>query len=491
MKAFSLGNAWLCVFMVFLLIGGCTDAPGPPADSTAVSDIMQDTNASPESDTVQSNPEKSDTEASMDDVSLPPKEDVTSGEDGAAAEADMATEALDVVMPESDVADTQADAVVSDILDPDAGGEALPPCPEGAGADHVVKNLPYAGTDARNVLDLYLPADAGPLPLLIWVHGGGWKGGTKDTISQHIMDFLDRGYAIASIEYRLSDHPWPAPLADVKAAVRWLRAKSGNWGLDPDRFAALGSSAGGHLVAMLGVSEGVASLEDLSQGNPEVSSGVQVVVDYYGPTDLLEMDTDALAKGCPENALCHLCAGSPESMLVNCESDLDTCADKAVEASPVTWADISDVPFLIVHGVEDCTVPTPQSGRLHTKLLEAGVPSKLVEVEGAGHNVGECSTYDTRAAVREFLDTNLRGCMPEPEPYYENIDQCMEGECTEELAGCVAATGCMNLEQCFRENFGKSGYIAGCTNGLGASVIGPHKTLFDCAKPAGCYAMLQ
>jgi len=497
-----LWGKWILAFVCLALWASCAESDGEVQGSDSP-DVLEDVLTSEGNEDIAPSGDLSSSLGDLEDTVVSEEEDaVVSGDlgssvdEGMAKEDDIASSTLDASSPPQDeggvvdIVESPGDSG-SELVSEDSSQTNLPPCPQGLGLNYAVYDIAYAETDPRNILDLFLPADPGPWPLIIWIHGGGWKGGTKDTVPAQALGFLNRGYAIASVEYRLSDHPWPAPVADVKAAVRWLRANASNWSLDPDRFAAMGSSAGGHLAAMLGATEGVGALEDLAQGNSDVSSGVQVVVDYYGPTELLKMDEDTQANGCPESALCHLCAGSPESLLVGCEGGLDTCADKAVEASPVTWVDSSDVPFLIVHGKSDCTVPTPQSGRLHTLLVEAGVSAQLVEVEGAGHNVNECSTYDTRAAVREFLDTQLRGCMPEAEPVYENIDQCMVGECSEEFETCKATEGCMDLEQCFRDNFGTAGYIASCINGIAATIVSPHKKLFDCAKPAGCYAMFQ
>ena len=162
---------------------------------------------------------------------------------------------------------------------------------------------------ARQKLDLYVPADTGEtLPLIIWVHGGAWRGGNKTHYRP--MEYLSAGYAGASINYRLSQHAvFPAQIEDVKAAVRWLRANAKTYRLDPNRFAAWGSSAGGHLVAMLGTAGDVAEFE--VGENLEVSSKVQAVVDYFGPTDFLQMDAHRLPNG-----LVHDAPDSPESKLI-------------------------------------------------------------------------------------------------------------------------------------------------------------------------------
>ncbi|MEE2787134.1 MAG: alpha/beta hydrolase [Myxococcota bacterium] len=270
----------------------------------------------------------------------------------------------------------------------------------------VMRNMAYADEDPRQILDLYLTTAPGPNPLIIWIHGGGWRGGSHRAVPQPILDLRSRGYTIASIEYRLSDAPWPATVVDVKAAVRWLRARAVNYGLDPNRFVATGASAGGHLASMLGTTIGVASFEQAELGNGDVSSAVQTVVNFYGPSALLFMDIDAA--GCPAGSLIHDAADSPEGLLLDCQPS--TCPARAEEASPLTYVDGNEPPFLIFHGSQDCTVPTPQGQRLHDALITAGQDSTLFIVNGAGHNLNQCladGNYDTMV---QFIDRQMGVC---------------------------------------------------------------------------------
>jgi hypothetical protein len=148
------------------------------------------------------------------------------------------------------------------------------------------RDLVYVeGGHERHKLDLYLPEKAdGPLPLIIWVHGGGWQNGSKDGCPPLRGGYIERGYAVASINYRLSGHAvFPAQIEDCKAAIRWLRAHAKEYGLDAKRFGVWGSSAGGHLVALLGTSGDVKEFD--VGANLDQSSRVQAVCDYYGPTD--------------------------------------------------------------------------------------------------------------------------------------------------------------------------------------------------------------
>src|SRR5437868_4772034 len=161
-----------------------------------------------------------------------------------------------------------------------------PPVPQVPAGTKAHRDLEYvANGHERNKLDLFVPESAdGPLPLIIWVHGGGWQAGSKDGCPPLRGGHTQRGYAVASINYRLSGHaPFPAQIEDCKAAIRWLRAHAKEYNLDPKRFGVWGSSAGGHLVALLGTSGDVKEFD--VGANLDQSSRVQAVCDYFGPTD--------------------------------------------------------------------------------------------------------------------------------------------------------------------------------------------------------------
>ena len=249
----------------------------------------------------------------------------------------------------------------------------------------------------RQKLDLYVPADTGEnLPLIIWVHGGAWLGGNKTHYRP--MEYLSAGYAGASINYRLSQHAvFPAQIEDVKAAIRWLRANAETYRLDPNRFAAWGSSAGGHLVAMLGTAGDVAEFE--VGKNLEVSSKVQAVVDYFGPTDFLQMDAHRLPDG-----LVHDVPDSPESKLVG--GPIQEHKDRVAKANPITYVSKDDSPFLIIHGDQDKLVPFHQSMLLNDALEKAGVPVTFYRVEGSGH--GWFRDPKVPEVTKTFLEQHLK-----------------------------------------------------------------------------------
>jgi acetyl esterase/lipase len=242
------------------------------------------------------------------------------------------------------------------------------------------RDLAYvANGHERQKLDLYLPAQGENLPLIIWIHGGAFQMGSKEGSSDDPLplDYLAQGYALASINYRLSQHAiFPAQIEDCKAAVRWLRAHAAQFNLDPTRFAAWGPSAGGHLSAMLGTTGHVTEFE-VGQ-YLDVSSQVQAVVDYFGPTDFLQMDAQRLPAG-----QIHDTPDSPESVLVG--GSIQENKTKVARANPITYVTDDAPPFLIVHGDRDPLVPYQQSILLVEALQKVGVDVTFYIVQGAGH----------------------------------------------------------------------------------------------------------
>ena len=271
--------------------------------------------------------------------------------------------------------------------------------PENVVAKH---DLAYAATEhPRQRLDLYLPKEprGEKLPLVVFIHGGAWQNGDKAGGAGRVVPYVRSGEFVgASIGYRLSgDAPWPAQIHDCKAAIRWLRGHASQYGIDPDRIAVIGSSAGGHLVAMLGTSGGVEALEGSLGNRTDVSSRVTCVVDEFGPANLLTM-------GDFPSSIDHNAASSPESKLLG--GAVQEQADRAKEASPQTHVTSDDAPFLILHGTEDMVVPYDQSVQFDRALRAAGVESLLIPIEGGGHGGFWSPEVDRR--VRAFLDRHLR-----------------------------------------------------------------------------------
>jgi len=280
---------------------------------------------------------------------------------------------------------------------------ARPPPALPAGAT-VERDLAYvtAGHE-RQRLDLYLPPGTGtPRPLIIWVHGGGWSGGDKRDCPALRQGYLDRGYAIASLNYRLSqDAVFPAQLEDAKAALRWLRANAAKYNLNPERFGVWGSSAGGHLVALLGTTGGVAEFD--VGADAKVSSRVQCVMDDYGPTLFTEMDPHRVN----DAAMVHNTPNSPESRLIGGWIGDPANAAKIARVNPITYVSPDDPPFLIVHGDIDPLVAHHQSELLYDALRRAGVRVRLNTVKGGGHGAG-FGGAELEQMRRDFFDRWLQ-----------------------------------------------------------------------------------
>lgn len=266
---------------------------------------------------------------------------------------------------------------------------AAPKVPEGV---EVVRDLEYAQVKGVSLkLDLYRPVTkpSAPMPLVIWVHGGGWKTGTKANCPAAWL--AAKGYAVASLDFRLlPEHPWPAQIEDPIAALRWLRKESGRYGFDAERTAAMGGSSGGHVVALWGT----LTLP------PE--DKVKAVVDWYGPTDLLTMPPNVLSE---KRTRAELAKANGALLLGGVVMDQP---DKAKAVSALHQVSKDDVPFLIMHGTADTSVPVDQSERLHAALKAVGVESTLKLLPGAGHGGKEFDAPDSRALVQAFLDRHLK-----------------------------------------------------------------------------------
>jgi len=266
------------------------------------------------------------------------------------------------------------------------------------------EDIPYAETDnPRQRLDLLLPksrAQGEKLPVVVWIHGGAWRAGDKRSGRFRLARLVASGrYAGVSVGYRLTNEAiWPAQIHDCKAALRWIRANAGRYGLDAEKIAVWGSSAGGHLVAMLGTSGGVEELEGKLGRHTDQSSRVTCVIDYYGPSDLLAM-------GKYPGRIRHNAPDSPESRLVG--GPLQEHAEAARSASPISYVSADDPPFMIVHGDRDPVVPYNQSERLAEALRKAGVDVVFITVEGGSHGGFAPNELDRR--VEAFLNKHLLG----------------------------------------------------------------------------------
>lgn len=284
------------------------------------------------------------------------------------------------------------------------------------------------GTSMQLHLDVYwnnnLPP-ASPAPCVLWIHGGGWSGGTHNGIPAGARQLLQDGFVVASVEYRLSgDAIFPAQILDVKGAIRFLKRNAATYRVDPARIATWGSSAGGHLSALTLTSNNVFELEGIVGGaGPRAT--VRTAVDYFGPTDLLNMNLDVTTP--PGSGINHDAASSPESNLIgfngpgqgigvlraNQSNPVAPYPEKihlVTLANPISHVNPRDLRMLIAHGTADTSVPIKQSQRLFDALTAAQTSPTFIPVEGAGHgNLGAA----TDAAAREFLIAELTRCLPD------------------------------------------------------------------------------
>jgi acetyl esterase/lipase len=278
--------------------------------------------------------------------------------------------------------------------------------------DHIKRkwlDIPYASQSLAQRMDIYIPEKgSGPFPVIVAIHGGAWMICDKRDVQQlPMLQGLNRGYAVVSINYRLShEAKFPAQIFDCKAAIRFIRANAEKYSIDPDRIIAWGGSAGGHLSALLGTSAGVSELEDLSMGNAEYSSEVQLVVDWFGPTeDFLKMDEELSASknGVPD----HSQPNSPESLLLG---KMITEAPELVKfASPMTYIH-KDIPaFLIQHGSLDQLVPVEQSINFAKKIEEiAGKEKVILEIlNGSIHADPAFESKENVERVFKFIDEHF------------------------------------------------------------------------------------
>jgi len=269
-----------------------------------------------------------------------------------------------------------------------------PNVPEGT---RILRDLAYVPDGhERQKLDLYLPVQKegnGPLPIIVWVHGGAFRAGSKENCPS--ARFLRHGYATASINYRLSQHAiFPAQIEDCKAAVRFIRANAEKYNIDPNRIGVWGASAGGHLVAMLGTTGDVKQFD--KEPNLHVTSRVQAVCDFFGPTDFTKMNDF-------EGTMDHDAPDSPESKLIGgpVQENKEACN----RANPITYVSKDDPPFLICHGDKDMLVPHNQSVLLNDALKKAGVNVKFHTVKGGGHGFRD---KEVDRMVQEFFYNYLK-----------------------------------------------------------------------------------
>jgi len=263
------------------------------------------------------------------------------------------------------------------------------------------KDVVFADVDGHKLqLDLLLPEGEEKPPLLVFIHGGGWRGGTRKKC--RVQWAVTHGYAVASISYRFTDVAiFPAQIHDCKGAIRWLRAHADHYGYDASRIAVAGSSAGAHLAVLLGTTGGVPELEGDVGGNRDQSSAVQAVINYFGPTDfILRSKTQPVLANSTGVGSYALLGGREKGRI---DPDL------ARMASPVFYVSKGDPPLITFHGLGDARVLPDQAQRVTDVYHEHGLTAELHLVDGAAHGSKKLFEGRYREVALEFLGKHMRG----------------------------------------------------------------------------------
>lgn len=253
----------------------------------------------------------------------------------------------------------------------------------------------YTNPDDQHLqLNIARPAAMDQLrPAVLCIHGGGFRAGKRERWDDLCKRLAAQGYVAATVTYRLAPkYQFPAAVHDVKAAVRWLRANAGRYRIDPQRIGVIGDSAGGHLVQYLGVTGDVAQLEG-EGGNPQQSSRVTCVVNYYGPSDL----TKSYGKSVDAAEVLPLWLGG----------DATQEHHRHILASPLYWVTPDAAPTLLIHGTEDQYVAYEQAVWIRDKLHAADVEVELLTLEGAKHGFKGEDALRAEAALYAFFAKHL------------------------------------------------------------------------------------
>jgi acetyl esterase/lipase len=266
-----------------------------------------------------------------------------------------------------------------------------------ADAQRDFKDVVYATVDGKPLaLDVHLPQGARKPPLVVFVHGGAWTTGNKGPYPSFLVD---RGFAVASLDFRSSnDAQFPADVHDIKAGIRFLRAKTSEYGYRSDRIAIVGASSGGHLAALVGVTNGEKALEGAEGNDLKESSSVQAIVSYFGASDLTTILAQSTPRGLEvrEPALRRLLGGTP-----------DKTPELAKLASPIFHVDRGDPPILLLHGDQDTQMPLNQVYELQWAYEQAGKHAEVLILHGVDHEAGPFFKCDPVERVVAFLKRSI------------------------------------------------------------------------------------
>lgn len=260
-------------------------------------------------------------------------------------------------------------------------------------------DIKYAQTTERDLsLDLYMPAGVDRPKLLVYVHGGAWRTGSKESIPT--MAYVEQGYALASLDFRLStEDPFPAQMHDINAGIRFLRGNAHKFGYDAEKIVIIGLSSGGHLVQLKGVTNGHPELEGELGNYRDESSDVQAVVSYFGASNLMTILGQSTPHGLSVRvpALDLFIGGQPQDV-----------EELARLASPVFHVDGNSAPLLMLHGDQDPQMPINQSHELHHAYKLAGVEVHFEVVHGGAHTGPLYSDKERLEVIMAFLAKQLR-----------------------------------------------------------------------------------
>lgn len=279
-----------------------------------------------------------------------------------------------------------------------------PSLPAGIKMEKDISYIPDG--DEAQKLDLYLPEKAAekPMPLIVHIHGGGWMGGSKFPCG--VAGMVLKGYAVASVEYRFSQKAkFPAQIQDCQAAIRWLRAHSKEYQIDPEHVGVVGGSAGGHLSSLVGTAGGKNAFPKIG-GNEEQADRVQAVCDIFGPSDFSTVVQQATEDKNVKNIFEFNTPKDPYSELIGTKLD---DKEKADAVSPVHYASKDNPPFLILHGTHDTLVPYAQSVEFADALKAQGVETWLQTLPGSGHGGPAFGKPAVIQLMQNFFDKHLKG----------------------------------------------------------------------------------